>query len=80
MLYKTLGKLFSHNSKTATDDIEVKSNYSILDDKTLCGLLQNLSSVASRKGLNFDYPPALTDDDYYNLTGLKKVNSTPFLL
>jgi hypothetical protein len=59
-------------SKTATNDIEVKSNYSILDDKTLCGLLENLRSVASRKGLDFDYPPALTDDDYYNLTGLKK--------
>jgi len=59
-------------SKTATNDIEVKSNYSILDDKTLCGLLENLRSVASRKGLDFDYPPALTDDDYYNLTRLKK--------
>lgn len=59
-------------SKTATNDIEVKLNYSVLDDKTLCELLENLHLVGSRKGLNFDYPSALTDDDYYNLTGLKK--------
>ncbi|KYN28908.1 hypothetical protein ALC57_01669 [Trachymyrmex cornetzi] len=38
----------------------------------LCELLGNLRSIAARKGLDFDYLPALTDSDYYNLAGLKK--------
>lgn len=39
-------------------------------DGTLCELLENLRSVAARKGLDFDYPPTLIDN--YNLIGLKK--------
>ncbi|KYN16531.1 hypothetical protein ALC57_11215, partial [Trachymyrmex cornetzi] len=59
-------------TKEATNDIEVKSDYSTFSDETLCELLGNLRSVAAGKGFDFDYPPALTNSDYYNLTGLKK--------
>lgn len=59
--------------KGATNAIEVKSDYSRFSDETFCELLGKLlRSVAARKGLDFDYPPALTDSDYYNLIGLKK--------